>query len=194
MSDVLGKLKKFFSIPGNVFKGLVDIFEGVVKEFTEAPQGVWYAALDTSVFIQYVWEFATTNGICAMKLMQNITSCIMYYFLDFLGQILYLPFRLAFFIVNLVVPGMGTQVEKLIWDNLEKIDRVTIETFGFHIIHFPKSVRDMCYNCRRLKPTVFVNKAVEIVEDLADPIIPLLIGGLQQMVGGLGRIMNAFDI
>ena len=132
--------------------------------------------------------------LTVMKLMQNITSCIMYYFLDFLGQILYIPFRIAFFIVNLIIPGMGTHLEKVIWSNLEKLDRVTIGTVGFHIIHFPKSVRDMCYNCRRLKPTVFVDKALEIVDDLGDPIIPLLIGGLQKMVGGLGKIMNAFRL
>jgi hypothetical protein len=32
------------------------------------------------------------------------------------------------------------------------------------------------------------------VDDLGDPILPLMIGGLQQMIGGLGRIANALMI
>jgi hypothetical protein len=129
-----------------------------------------------------------------MKLLKNISSCFVYYFIEVIGQILYLPFRIAFWIINIIIPKMGSLIETTIWSSLEKVDRFTISNLGFHIIHYPKSVRDMCYNCRRLKPTVFVDKTIEIVDDIVDPILPLLIGGLEQMVGGLGKIMNAFNI
>ena len=77
---------------------------------------------------------------------------------------------------------------------LEKLDRFTIDRFGFHVIHFPKSVRDKCYNCRRLKPSAFVRKTGEFVHDVKTDVIPLTTGGLSKMFGGLGKIVNAFGI
>uniref|UniRef100_A0A6C0AT96 Uncharacterized protein n=1 Tax=viral metagenome TaxID=1070528 RepID=A0A6C0AT96_9ZZZZ len=194
IGDFFGKISKFFSIPGNVGNALGEIFEGVVREFTGVPQGIWYGALDASVFIQYVWEFVITNFTCGMKMLQNIQACAFYYFMDILGHILYLPFRMIFWIVEKLIPGTGGKLENLIWDNLDKVDRYTISNFGFHIIHFSKPVRDLCYNCKRLKPMVFVGKAEEIVEDIVDPITPLLVGGLVEMVQGLGNLVNAFKI
>ncbi len=77
---------------------------------------------------------------------------------------------------------------------LEKLDRFTIDQFGFHIIHFPKSIRDKCYNCRRLKPRAFVRKTGEFVDDLTNDVIPLTTGGFVKMLGGFEKIINAFSI
>jgi hypothetical protein len=194
IGDFFGKISKFFSIPGNVGNALGEIFKGVVDEFTGVPQGIWYGALDTSVFIQYIWEFFITNFTCGMKMLQNIQSCFIYYFLDILGHILYLPFRIMFWIFEKLIPGTGSKIENMIWDNLDIADRWTISNLGFHIVHFSKSVRDLCYNCKRLRPMVFVNQTIGFVEDLGDPIIPLMIGGLEEMVHGLGGLVNAFKI
>jgi hypothetical protein len=189
-----GKISKFFSIPGKVGSAFDDIFRGVVNEFVGVPKGIWLGALDFSVFVQYVWEFFITNFTCGMKLLQNIQYCIIYYIFDVLGQILYLPWRITFWIVDKLIPGSGSEIEKKIWRNLDIVDRWTISNLGFHIIHFSKSVRDTCYNCKRLKPMVFIGKADDIVSDLGEPIIPLLVNGLAQMVRGLGRMVNAFKV
>lgn len=194
MVDVLGKISKFFSIPGNVGAALNDIFEGVANEFIGIPQGVWLGALDISVFVQYVWEFFITNFACGMKLMQNIQYCAIYYILDILGQILYLPFRITLWIINKFIPGSYNKIENAIWGNLDIADRWTIENLGFHIIHFSKPVRDKCYNCKRLRPLVFIGKTNEVIADLGDPIIPFFVDGLAQMVRGLGRLVNAFNV
>jgi hypothetical protein len=197
LEDIFNGIKnlgKIFDIIPRVGRGLGQIFNGVQREFTGLPLGIWYGALDTSVFIQYVWEFAFTNFTCGMKLMNNIFSCIIYYILDAIGQILYILPRLLFWIIDKFAPKLGTQIETTIWNYLDKIDRFTITHFGFHIIHFSKSVRNMCYNCKRLKPTVFVNQAIGIVDDLVDPILPLAVGGVVEMVNGLSTIVNAFTI
>ena len=200
MGNFFNKIGKLFNAISQIGLGFKDIFEGVVREFTGIPQGAWYAALDASVFVQYIWEFAFTNFMCGMKLMKNAFSCAIWYILQVIGQIMYLIPRMVFFIINLISGKikngfkLGTIIEDFIWDVLERIDRFTITYLKFHIIHYSKDIREMCYNCKRLKPTVFVSKALEMVEDLSDPILPLMIGGLQQMVGGLGRIMNALMI
>jgi hypothetical protein len=200
LGDFFKKIGKVFGAISQVGQGVKDIFEGVVREFTGVPQGIWYGALDTSVFIQYIWEFFITNFMCGMKLMQNAFSCAIWYILEIIGQIMYLVPRILFFLLDKISGAMkkglkvGTMIESTIWNGLEFIDRLTITYLKFHIIHYSKSIREMCYNCKRLKPTVFVDKALEIVDDLGDPILPLMIGGLQQMIGGLGRIANALMI
>jgi hypothetical protein len=194
IGEFFGKISKFFSIPGNVGASLGEIFEGVANEFAGVPQGVWLGALDISVFVQYIWEFFITNFTCGMKLLKNIQYCAIYYILDVLGQILYLPFRIIFWVVEKLIPGSGSKIENAIWGNLDLVDRWTIKNLGFHIIHFSKPIRDMCYNCKRLRPLVFIGKSVEVVEDLGDPIIPLLVDGLSEMVRGLGHMVNAFNV
>jgi hypothetical protein len=188
------KLVKIFNIIPKIGKGLGQIFKGVEREITGLPVGLWYGAINTSIFIQYVWEFAFTNFMCGMKLMNNAFSCIFYYMLDAIGQMLYILPRLLFWIIDMFVPKVGTQIETAIWGFLDKIDRLTITYLGFHIIHFSKSVRNMCYNCKRLKPTVFIKQATGMVEDLVDPILPLAVGGIMDMVKGLTTIVNAFII
>jgi len=190
------KAGKLFNAISEVGRGLKEIFEGVVKEFTGLPQGVWYGLLDSSVFVQYIWEFAITNFMCGMKLMNNAFSCAIYYIIEVFGQILYLFPRIFFWMVDKITgpKKIGSMIERSIWKLLDWIDRLTITYLGFHIIHYSKSVREMCYNCKRLKPTVFVGQALSIVDDMADPILGLTVGGLQEMVGGLGRIVNALMI
>jgi hypothetical protein len=189
-------LGKIFDIIPRVGRGLKQILNGVEREFTGLPIGVYYGAIDTSIFIQYIWEFAFTNFTCGMKLMNNIFSCIFYYILDAIGQILYILPRLLFWIIDSFSgkSKLGTKIETTIWGFLDKLDRLAITYLGFHIIHFSKSVRDMCYNCKRLKPTVFIGQATSVANDLVDPILPLAVGGVVEMVKGLSTIVNAFRI
>ena len=193
IGEFFGKISKFFSIPGNVGSALGEIFEGVAQEFAGVPQGVWYGALDISVFIQYIWEFSITNFNCGMRMLQNIQACAIYYILDVLGNILYIIPTIIFWIINRAIPGLGNDIEKRMWSILDTADRWTISNLGFHIIHFSKPVRDMCYNCKRLRPRVFVGKSLDMVDDIVD-LLPLMIGGLVEMVQGLGHMVNAFKI
>jgi hypothetical protein len=196
LGKFLSKLGRLLNAVTETGKGLKQIFEGVIKEFTGLPQGVWYGLLNSSVFIQYIWEFAITNFMCGMKLMNNAFSCAIYYILEIIGQMLYLLPRIFFWILDKITgkKKIGSMIERTIWRALEWVDRLTITYLKFHIIHYSKSVREMCYNCKRLKPTVFVDQAVGFVDDLADPILDLSVGGIKQMVNGLGRIVNALMI
>jgi hypothetical protein len=128
--------------------------------------------------------------------MNNAFSCAIYYILEIIGQMLYLLPRIFFWILDKITgkKKIGSMIERSIWRALEWVDRLTITYLKFHIIHYSKSVREMCYNCKRLKPTVFVDQAVGFVDDLADPILDLSVGGIVEMVNGLGRIVNALMI
>jgi hypothetical protein len=177
-------------------EGIYDIFTGVAQEFFEFPQGAFIGAVSGAKMAHALGVFGITNFICGLKMLQNATSCGGYYFMQIIGKIFYL-IPMIFVILLDFVSGkakVGSKMEKVLWDGLERVDIWTTQRFGFHIIYFSKSVRDKCFNCRRLKTSAFVRKTGEFVNDMTEDVIPLTTGGLTKIFGGFGRIVNAFGI
>jgi hypothetical protein len=176
--------------------GIFDIFTGVAQEFIEFPQGAFIGAISGAKMAHALGVFGITNFICGLKMLQNATSCGGYYIMQLIGKILYLIPALVFMVLDFVSGKikMGSQIEKKLWDFLEILDRFTRERLGFHIIYFSKSVRDKCFNCRRLKTSAFIRKTGEFVTDMTEDVIPLTTGGLSKMFGGFEKIMKAFGI
>jgi hypothetical protein len=192
IGDFIGKIAQLFTAIGQIARGLGEIVYGVGREFVEAPAGAALAWVQFVIFIQTLWVFAITNFNCAMKMMNNATYCAFFYILDVLGQMIYLIPRLVIYVLSLLgLPAYDW--EKRIWDFLEEVDMWMIDHVGIHIIHFPKSIRNTCFNCRRLKPTAFISKATKATDTLRNPIIPLLTNGLFSMKSGLERIATALD-
>lgn len=186
------KVGKIFTAIPKVGYGLGEIVYGVGKTATQAPVGIYLTWVNIVIFIQTLWVFALTNFMCAMRMMNNASYCIIFYILDIIGQTLYLFVRLL--IVILTMMGLpAKQWETGIWEFLEEVDKFFIDTIGIHIIHFSKSIRDTCYTCRRLKPTAFISKVQNTVKEIRNPIIPLLTGGISSMVKGLTRIKDAIS-
>lgn len=186
-------LLKMVTVIVEIGIGITKIFQGVAREMIELPAGIAIGAMGVSRFIQTIWIFGISNFFCGMKLMGNFTSCAFYYLLEIIGAILYLIPMLVFMVLDWLSSGMGSNIENKIWFYLEKLDRYTIDNIGIHVIHFSKSVREKCYNCRRLKPVAFVRKAKDFANDINEPIIPLATGGLKDIFKGLGRIVGAFS-
>lgn len=190
IADIFTKIKKAFAAIPKVGKGAVEIVGGVGQEIVSAPVGIYLTWVQAVIFIQTVWVFAITNLNCAMRMMNNASYCAFFYILDVLGQMFYLIPRLLIFALNLI--GLpATEWEKGIWDILEDIDKWFIDHIGIHIIHFPKSIRETCFNCRRLKPTAFVSKAKKTADAIKNPIVPLLTDGIGRIFQGMNRIADA---
>ena len=186
----LAMIPKLITIITEVVMGIKDIFLGLAREFQEFPQGAYYFGVHIAIFIQYLGVFIFTNLFCAMQMIQNFTSCFFWYALDIFGKILYLvPQVFILFFSLLGVPARD--IEKQIWDGLESIDRIVVDASGYHLIHFPKSIRDKCYNCKRLSTNALIGRAADAFEDINDPILPLMTGGLMDMFNGARRSVNA---
>lgn len=78
---------------------------------------------------------------CVSKSISNFKTCIIFYFLEILGQLFYLPFRIVFWIFCL------DDIERYIWGLLEEADQYVMGISGWHIIHWPDSVIQDCYSC-----------------------------------------------
>ena len=159
LSD-FGKLFNVFSMISNIGRGFEEIADGIGELVTEVPTGLFHAFLDGSEFLQYVGVFLFTNFVCMMKSMKNMTSCIFFYLFDAFLLLCYVPIAIFLFLVSFILPSVY-DMEKSFINGAEKVDKYWFGFFKFHLFHYPKTIRDKCYNCRRLKPTVFVNKIME---------------------------------
>ena len=184
------------SLAIKIGEGVYDIFTGVAQEFIELPQGLFIGALSGAKMVHALGVFGITNFMCALKLLQNGTSCIGPYLLQMLGKLLYLIPMMVFMLLDLVSIKykLGSQLENKIWDFLEKLDIKIADRSGQHLIYFSQSIRDKCFNCRRLKTSAFVRKTGDFMNDMTDDVIPLTTGGFGKMFWGFKKIIGAFGI
>lgn len=194
MFGFIKKLFKLLTLAVRIGIGLGKIFGGVARGMVEVPAAIAVGSLGISRFIQTIWVFGISNFFCGMKMMGNFTSCAFYYLLQIIGSILYLIPMIVFLIIDWITgkSKVGSKIEDSIWSFLERVDRFTINNFGFHVIYFSKSIRDKCFNCRRLKPVAFVRKATDFANDINDPIIPLATGGIKDIFNGFAYIVDSF--
>jgi hypothetical protein len=175
----------------NIFAGIINIMLGVAMELKSIGIVSGIVLTDFFVFLEYTWELIRTYMICAPKMIANLTSCLIYYMCDFFGIVLYLPVRI--FLSLLKIFGVNLYpIEKQIWDGIERIDRLIFTAVGFHIIHWPKNVRDQCYNCKRLKLTVYADRILDIVDDFTITIPSIMVEGIRYLKKALVNVNEVF--
>lgn len=210
LADPFAKIKRFFDDIGKFFVnigrfvndmiedikavkyrfemigyGMRDILQGIFVESPKAvAEGIARGFLDIVTLFRYFGEFLRTYVMCGVKYMQNFHKCVLYYTLDSLGQILYVPVRLIlwFLLVFLKRDLYGTADK--VWGYLESLDSYIYRYLGFHISHYPKNVRDMCYNCKRLKVAAMSQKASDIKYDFENRIPAIMRKGVDLMYQG----------
>ena len=171
ISEVIGGIGATFMGTLEVLAvSIADIFDGIVTSF----------------------EFAITNLICGIKLLGNFHKCFMYYILDIIGQIMYLPFRIALWAFYTFLNYDLYKTEKDIWDIAYYIDDGIYSVVGFSVAHYPKSVNDTCYNCCRVKSSALVDRGNKINDDIMKTAPNLLIPGINLIMRGGHNIMHPF--
>jgi hypothetical protein len=175
----------------NIFAGIINIFMGLAIELKDVGVVSGIVLTDFFIFLKYTWELIRTYMICAPKMIANLTSCLIYYMCDFFGIVLYLPVRILLAILKACGINLYPTEQK-IWDSIEKFDRLVFTYVGFHLIHWPKSIRDKCYNCKRLKLTVYADRILDIVDDFTVTIPGIMVTGLRYLKKALGNVNQVF--
>lgn len=148
-------------------KSIPNIFKGVGDGIIGLGEGLKLGVTDIGKMIDYSFVFLGTYIGCGVGFLTNLKSCIFYYLLECLGQILYLPIRLTLWISQQAGADLSGTMSKF-WDFMEMIDRSIYKGLKFHIIHYPGSVVAKCYVCKRLKQTVLSDQG-EILHDDFEP-------------------------
>ena len=83
---------------------------------------------------------------CGVARIKSMPSCMPWYLLEIFGQIIYLPFRILFWMTR------TKEIEKLLWKKMEELDKMIHNISGLHIIHYPDFIQDSCYRCKGMVP------------------------------------------
>lgn len=143
------------SIPNrftNVFSGinviLNDGLGGEIKTLTDSIG---------SGFRGIGWLFATTGELirtylmCVIKIIKNLYFCLFFYLIEIIFRIIYLPVWLIMWSLKTFLGIDLFFIENNAVKGLRIIDDFFYFYFGFHVIYWPKNVRERCFVCVRLK-------------------------------------------
>lgn len=78
------------------------------------------------------------NIVCGIRIISNFHKCAIYYLLDIIGYLFYLPFMLLFWITG------AHAIERKIWRNINKYGLLIFGTYT-------NSIMNQCYRCKDKK-------------------------------------------
>jgi hypothetical protein len=173
------------------FQGLVDIIMGIGKFVWGFLQVIPPLANSLGDGMFSIFTFSYTWMMCLFKNIANIQACFFYYLLEIIGQILYLPIRIILWMVFKCGYDLY-KYEKMGWDVIELIDDNVFYYADFHICHFPKSIREKCYNCKRLKVSALVQHSTPLINVLVNDVPNNMMPGFMRIIKGGEELMHPF--
>jgi hypothetical protein len=108
-------------------------------------QFLWFYPQFLPWFLKYI--------VCAIGKFTSIPNCFLWYVMEIAGKIIYLPFRLTFAILDMILESFGFNIKiqdmvDQMWWFLDDIDHMMYDSgSGFHIVHYPDEIIDICYSC-----------------------------------------------
>jgi hypothetical protein len=173
------------------FRGLVNILQGAGEVFIGSLESLAFFIPDLFDGIFAIFTFSITWMMCLFQNISNMQTCLFYYLLEVAGQILYLPFRLLFWVCYQAGFDLYP-MEAAFWNGIEELDKVVMNYLGFHISHYPKNIRNKCYNCKRLKISALTNHAGPLADDVFNKLPALLMPGFMHIADGGDQLMHPF--
>lgn len=177
----------------NLGIGIGEAIFGTLMTLIKGSFQVVLSLPEIGVFILYIVRWVIDHIFCFIQLILSFPSCIFFYIAGVVGQILYLPFRAFFFLLNMLgVTDIYKMVDS-VWDNVYKLDEYIFKNIvPIHFAHWPKNIRDKCFTCVRLK--------MSAVGDRYGPLhkrygvtLPRTVGGDVRVAGrGFNRIIKSF--
>lgn len=196
IGDIFDKIRKaFVDIPkrfnriGSGFKG---VFEGIGMEVDGTIRGVKRGFDDIGILLNYVFELVRTYLYCGVKFLKNLHNCIIYYMIDTVLSIMYLPVSFSLWALKFFTGRDLYGMEKKAWGAIYWLNDYIYGVAGFNIAKWPKNVRELCYNCKRLKISAVDNKATEVNKDFNERIANDLTAGIKRINKGGDEFMRAF--
>lgn len=146
----------------NIQAGVSNIFNGVIGQFEALGVAIELGYKDTKNLLVYTGEFLNTYVQCIVKMVKNFYKCAIFYVLEVFGKLIALPFRIGMWAIYNFTGVNLYPVEKKIWEVIGAIDGFVFSIIGIHIAHYPKSIREDCYTCIRLKREAVREKADDL--------------------------------
>lgn len=155
----------FGSIPrriSNINSSLSNIFKGINLEFIAIGKSWDDGMSSISLLGMYIGEIIATNIGCGFKFAGNFFECIFFYIVDIILFILYLPVLIMLWVFDEFLDLDLSYIPDSAYAGLKSINDFQYPYTGVSIIYWPKSVREKCYLCKRLKSSAVDAKAKEV--------------------------------
>jgi hypothetical protein len=159
--QIICALNTFPNRVRNISAGFNNVFNGIEQQFVALGFALDIGFHSVKDLTEYISEFISTYVGCGYKFLSNILDCILYYLFDMVRYILYAPVRIVLWIIYTVFSIDLYAMETWIWDGIDAFDKLLYPITGFHIIHYPESIRNQCYVCKRLKTSAVAAQAKE---------------------------------
>jgi hypothetical protein len=173
--------------------GVLSIFEGLELEVEGVAKSAVTLVDHVGGLIMYLAVLGATTLTCSIYYISNIRACFIYYLLEIFGQLLYLPVRVLAWIIKMTKLINPYPYLDLFWGYMEKLDMFIYTYCKFHIIHYPRSVREKCYVCKRLKQSTVATQGGILADDFAPGgIAQDLTAGGEKLMHGVMDIVGVF--
>jgi len=174
-------------------KGMNDIFTGLfVTETNALGEGLKIGFNNIGELFKWSGEFIFSYINCGVQYAQNLNRCLLFYIIDAFVNACYLPIRIILWFMKTYLYRDLYGLEEMIWDKIYEADAYMFRYVGVHFALYPKAIRDLCYNCKRMKIDALKNKVRQINYDFGTRMPTLLQKGVIQMKDGSNEFAGAF--
>ena len=146
----------------NIQSGVSNILNGVINQFEALGIAIELGYKDTKNLLVYTGEFISTYVQCIVKMIKNFYKCAIFYIIEVIGKVIALPFRICMWAIHNFIGVDLYPLSKSFWETIEVLDGFIFSVIGIHIAHYPKSIREDCYTCIRLKREAVREKADDL--------------------------------
>ena len=146
----------------NIIVGIDNIFLGIGHFFKQLKVSGGEVGKEVQTLADYNFLYFGRWLACFIKFAQNFFKCFVYYLIDFVGKLLYLPVSLGIWIMFTFLGIDLYPHESRVFEGLNALDAFLYGIIGFSILHYPKHIRQDCYSCIRLRPQVIRYQAKQV--------------------------------
>lgn len=149
IKDVFNKVGDIFKVVTDIFKRIKDIFKLIFVDFPR------FIGLFTIWLFYDIPKWIVNWIICGWNKFLALPNCVLWYALEIIGKINYLPFRIVFWFLDSILKSAGINDFKIqgtinkLWWILDDLSHALFSILGFHLVHYPKEIIDKCYSCGR---------------------------------------------
>ena len=155
VTDIPGEITGVFNQVVEIFKKVQRIFNCLTAFFDFVGELCKYVVRFVSWVFIHFFPWLSQYIECAFYKITSLPNCFLWYSLDTIGFIIYLPFRFTFWLIDTIF-NLNSTVQNLehdFWGMLDYLDEYIHNEgegklgTGYHIIHFPDTVIEKCYKC-----------------------------------------------
>ena len=144
------------SIQNSLKQTMIDLKGKMRNQFDKVKQNMGllkflrYGIIFVSAVFGYLgkviaWLFKTVK--CSLTWFSNFRQCFFWYFLEIIGQIIYLPFRFLIWLITYMGIYDLECVERDFWSGVSDVDCFIYSLVDFHLFRYSEEVMEKCYSC-----------------------------------------------